>query len=278
MRIRPQAKSDFPSTLSPIVDFILRGSMGLVLSGILFVSSVSAADAEKAEADVGDNSAEKAEEGEDVLAGHSFHGEAFNEGPRQSAYLMGGTGDVSFPVTTNVVEAQAFFDQGIGQLHGFWYFEAERSFRQVAKLDPDCAMAYWGMAMANVGNEKRAIEFIQEAVERKEKASRREQLWIDGLNDYLASKGDDKEAAKRDYLRSLETIIHEFPDDVEAKAFLAVRIWQFKNDLPISSHQAVDAILDQVFAANAMHPAHHYRIHLWDREKPVRALESAARG
>ena len=278
MRIRPQAKSDFPSTLSPIVDFILRGSMGLVLSGILFVSSVSAADAEKAEADVGDTSAEKAEEGEDVLAGHSFHGEAFNEGPRQSAYLMGGTGDVSFPVTTNVVEAQAFFDQGIGQLHGFWYFEAERSFRQVAKLDPDCAMAYWGMAMANVGNEKRAIEFIQEAVERKEKASRREQLWIDGLNDYLASKGDDKEAAKRDYLRSLETIIHEFPDDVEAKAFLAVRIWQFKNDLPISSHQAVDAILDQVFAANAMHPAHHYRIHLWDREKPERALESAARG
>ena len=192
MRIRPQANCDFPSMLSPILDPILRGSMGFVLTAILGVLCLSAEDAEKAEADVGDNSAENAEDSEDVLAGHSFHGEAFNEGPRQGAYLMGGTGDVSFPVTTDVVEAQAFFDQGIGQLHGFWYFEAERSFRQVAKLDPDCAMAYWGMAMANFGNEKRATEFIQEAVERKEKASRREQLWIDGLNDYLGSKDEDR--------------------------------------------------------------------------------------
>jgi hypothetical protein len=66
----------------------------------------------------------------------------------------------------------------------------------------------------------------------------------------------------------LEEIIHEHPDDIEAKAFLVVRLYQFKNDLPIASHQAVDAILDQVFALNPMHPAHHYRIHLWDRENP----------
>src|SRR6185369_17215648 len=70
-----------------------------------------------------------------VLAGHSYHGEVFNEGPRQKAYLMGGTGDVSFPVTTKSPEAQQFFNQGLGQVYGFWYFEAERSFRQVAALD-----------------------------------------------------------------------------------------------------------------------------------------------
>ena len=82
-------------------------------------------------------------------AGHSAHGEAFNEGPRQKAYLMGTTGAVDFAVSTVNAEARKFFNQGVGQLHGFWYFEAERSFRQVAAIDPECAMAYWGMAMAN---------------------------------------------------------------------------------------------------------------------------------
>src|SRR5262245_6419154 len=63
--------------------------------------------------------------------GHSIHGEAFDEGPRQAAYLMPGMPQLDFPVTTTNLEAQKFFDQGVGQLHGFWYFEAERSFRQV---------------------------------------------------------------------------------------------------------------------------------------------------
>ncbi len=82
-------------------------------------------------------------------AGHSGHGEALNKGPRQAAYLMGNTGNVSFPITTHSSEAQAFFNQGVGQLHGFWYLEAERSFRQVLKLHPEHPMAYWGIAMAN---------------------------------------------------------------------------------------------------------------------------------
>src|SRR5262249_10260321 len=70
------------------------------------------------------------------------HGETFDDGPRQAAYLMPGMGKVSFPVTTEKPEAQAFINQGVGQLHSFYYFEAERSFRQVARIDPDCAMAY----------------------------------------------------------------------------------------------------------------------------------------
>jgi peroxiredoxin/tetratricopeptide (TPR) repeat protein len=224
------------------------------------------------------NDAEKEKEDIEVLAGHSFHGEAFNEGPRQKAYLMGGTGNVDFPVTTKCKDAQAFFNQGIGQLHGFWYFEAERSFRQVALLDPDCAMAYWGMAMANVSNEKRAPGFIAEAVKRKEGVTPRERLWIEGLDEYIKGAKKNAKSAKQKFIKKLEQIIFEYPDDIEAKAFLVVRLWQFKRDLPISSHLAVDAILDQIFAANPMHPAHHYRIHLWDYEKPERAITSAARG
>lgn len=101
-------------------------------------------------------SADETDESEELLAGHSHQGEAFNEGPRQAAYLMGGTGNVDFVVTTTSDEAQAYFNQGVGQLHGYWYFEAERSFRQAAKIDPECAMAYWGMAQANIKNEERA--------------------------------------------------------------------------------------------------------------------------
>lgn len=251
--------------------YLILGSF-FYLSATLFITNISAQESKEREEDSPSGS-------ENILAGHSFHGEAFNEGPRQGAYLMGGTGNVSFEVTTDIALAQQFFNQAIGQLHGFWYFEAERSFRQVAKLDNNCAMAYWGMAMANQGqNAKRAAGFIKEAIKRKEGVTRREQLWIDGLDTYLKAKKKNDKNAKREYIRHLEEIIHEFPDDIEAKAFLAVHLWQFNGALPISSHQAVDSILDQVFDLNPMHPAHHYRIHLWDREKPERALGSAARG
>ncbi len=83
------------------------------------------------------------------LAGHSAHGETFNEGPRQKPYVMSGCGDVHLPIRCERKGTQAWFDQGVAQLHGFRHFEAERSFRQVAALEPGRSMAYWGMAMAN---------------------------------------------------------------------------------------------------------------------------------
>jgi hypothetical protein len=264
-------------------------------------------------------------------AGHSMHGEAFNEGPRQAAYLMAGTGDVHFPVTTKSPEAQRFFDQGIGQLHGFWYFEAERSFRQVALLDPDCGMAYWGMAMANLNQRERAAGFMRQALQHRKYASAKERQWIDGLAAYYqvlepaakseaqpatstedkseypsepaampvistqdaeapmkepggkqpkkpaATERDEKRLA-RELVRNLEEIVASDRQDIEATAFLVTQLWQnTRNGLPITSHLANDALLDRVFAASPMHPAHHYRIHLWDTEKAERALASAAR-
>ena len=216
------------------------------------------------------------------LPGHSLHGEAFDDGPRQQASFMANTGNVRFTVTTTVPDAQQFFDQGVGQLHGFLYYEAERSFRQVAKLDPNCAMAYWGMAMANINNEKRAKELIRIALEKKDLASSREQSWITSLATFY--KGDDTFDARCKYIRDLESLVQDQPHDVEAKAFLVFQIWKNsswtdssgKKSLLISSYQAVDALLDQIFQIAPMHPAHHYRIHLWDDEKPARALISAS--
>ncbi|HEV7404535.1 MAG TPA: hypothetical protein VGO11_16460, partial [Chthoniobacteraceae bacterium] len=220
---------------------------------------------------------EPAAPGSKSAPGHSSHGEAFNEGPRQKAELMTGTGDVHFPVTTKNELAQKFFDQGVGQLHGFWNFEAERSFRQVAALDPDCAMAYWGMTQANSGNVKRAAEFIKSAVKLKDKASRREQLWIDSLADFYADPKRPDRDRRMAVVRTLERLSYEFPDDLEAKAFLVLRIWDNEDHgIPISSKQSVDALAMQVLAANPNHPIHHYIIHLWNGEDDRRALLSAA--
>lgn len=214
----------------------------------------------------------------EILAGHSIHGGAFNEGPRQKAYLMGGTGNVQFPVTTKSEEAQAFVNQGIGQLHGFWYLEAERSFRQAAAIDPDCAMAYWGAAMATYENRKRAKGFIDEAVKRKDSATDREKQYIAALESYFSDKQKNKAKRAQKLLKDLESIVIDYPDDVEAKAFAAHRIWlNGREGIPVSSYVATDSLIQDILAVEPLHPSHHYTIHLWDYRKPERALQAAAR-
>lgn len=215
-----------------------------------------------------------------LAPGHSAHGQAFNEGPRQPAYLMAGMPQIDFPITTTNALAQKFFNQGVGQWHGFWFLESERSFRQAAVLDPNCAMAYWGMAMANFPATNRAPEFIAEAVKRKDQASPREQLWIGALAEFFKDPKRDEKERRREYVRALEQIVTDFPGDIEAKAFLVFHIWDngYKGH-PIGSAQAVESLLKEILAVQPMHPVHHYRVHLWDGEKDpvaIRALPSAA--
>jgi len=252
---------------------------------------------------------------DDLLEGHSGHGEAFNEGPRQAAYLLDNPDSVHFPVTVANDELQRFFDQGVGHLHGFWYLEAERSFRHVAAEDPDCAMAYWGMAMANLGNPERAAKFARVAWLRRGLVSERERLYIDAIARFYEVEGpeepapdepqdedtdaqdddpltratqeaaDEARRAERErwkeraarLVQDYEEIVWEYPDDIEAKALLANRLWlNGRYGLEISSRHANDALLQQVFAREPMHPAHHYRIHLWDRpEWAERVVDSA---
>ena len=217
-----------------------------------------------------------------TLEGHSVHGEVFNEGPRQAAYLMDGMGIVQFPVTTSNSEARQFVEQGVAQLHGFWYFESERSFRQAAMLDPDCAIAYWGMAMSNRKNDDRAKGFIKEAMDRKDKASKREQLYIQAFDRYINAKsGNDEEKKKRSerYVSDLEDLIMDFPEDIEARAFLCEFFWSARSEgLKTVSYLTIDALIQDVLDVEPLHPVHHYRIHLWDTKKAEKALESAALG
>ncbi len=245
----------------------------LHIAALLFsVSSVAAQEPDKPTAPASEaNPATPA-------AGHSLHGESFNEGPRQAAVILPGQGEVNFPVTTTSSDAQRFVNQGVAQLHTFYYLEAERSFRQAAKLDPNCVMAYWGMALANTNNAKRAKGFLKEAFEKAalNKITPREQLYLDALN-AKHKEGGDAKSHRQGMLGHLETIVQDYPDDLDARCWLAMAAWENSNSGDgIGSRQAVEELLRSVERAAPMHPGmHHYRIHLWDNSKSAMAEKSA---
>ncbi len=209
----------------------------------------------------------------DPKPGHSMRGHAFDEGPRQKPWKMDGIGKVHFPITTSVPEVQEWFDQGVALLHGFWFYEAERSFRWCVKLDPECAMAYWGLALSTERSEGRADPFLAEAAKRKNAVSERERLWIEAWVDaqapWLAGRFEKKpesaasgpaaDGPEKKLIERLEHIVLRYPDDLEAKAFyLLASLWT-------GSRIANEALIQQVLEQAPEHPgAHHYRIHNWD--------------
>ena len=132
------------------------------------------------------------EAAEDDLSrlGHSQHGEAFDEGPRSKPWKMKGIGKSHFPITHTDPEVQQWFDQGNTLLHTYWYFEAERAFRWCLKLDPDNAMAYWGLARSSF---KRQWEFLEQAIRLKDTVTERERMYIEAWENAFTpdTPGDD---------------------------------------------------------------------------------------
>jgi len=215
----------------------------------------------------------------------------FDPWPTRRAFLAGGWGTgVHFTVSLDGSEARALFDQGIMQLHGLAHFEAERSFRQVAALEPSCAMAYWGVALANVGNPDRAAHFVEEAVRRRHLASPKERRLVDALAGFyevseVAPKAeavegvgfDVYEVPKRSFRRGFqerssrllaawEAILGSAPDDIEIAALVVRQIWLnavSKALVGPELHRQVARareLLTRIFARSPRHPAHFYRL------------------
>ena len=211
--------------------------------------------------------------------GHSQHGVAYDVGPRQRPWKMTGIGSAPFPVTTSVPEVQEWFDQGNALLHSFSYYEAERAFRWCAKLDPDCAMAYLGLARSVPYARDRAAEFMKQAVARKDGVSKREARWIEAFAKTWLPSLDKPDPARpgwnatsAELAAAMQDILVDDPSDIEAKCIYALNIFGRSSDF------AVDAVLQQVLAVAPEHPgAIHYRIHVWDsREHGRIALDSCA--
>ncbi|MSU37186.1 MAG: redoxin domain-containing protein [Pedosphaera sp.] len=217
--------------------------------------------------------------GAEDAPGHSRHGTAFDSGLRQRPWRMEGIGHSHFPITTKVPEVQEWFDQGNTLLHSFWVEEAERSFRWCLKLDPECAMAYWGLARTGLNwstrgpldtpKLRRYLDFLNEAIRRQNTVSPRERMFIEAWA--AAFTGAAKDRGKL-LARELQRLVLKFPDDIEAKALFALFSIESGNAL------GTELVLRQVLEQEPDHPgAHHYRIHNWDGVAPEQGLLSCQR-
>ncbi len=140
-------------------------------------------------------------------------------------------GTLRFPVTTRSPAAQRYFNQGFALLYGFNHQEAIRSFRSAAHLDPDCAMAYWGIAYASgphvnrpmsPEDTTRAWQALQQARLAQAGAAPREQAYIRALSArYQEQHAEDRSALDRAFAEAMRAVVTEYPDDVEARVILA---------------------------------------------------------
>lgn len=212
--------------------------------------------------------------------GHSKHGTAFDSGMRSRPWKMPGIGSAPFPVTSKNREVQTWFNQGNALLHSFWFEEAERSFRWCLKLDPDCAMAYWGLTQVGInwfslsaygsgpqeGN--RYVAFLKEAVARKDKASDRERMYIETWEKAVLTKNP---RPVQTVITGLKAIVAKYPNDVEAKALLG--LYSIGETAPAKNGD----LITEVLAASPKHPgAHHANIHNWDGINSEKAIASSA--
>jgi peroxiredoxin/cytochrome c-type biogenesis protein CcmH/NrfG len=211
----------------------------------------------------------------DDKPGHSRHGSAFDTGLRQKPWRMEGIGQAHFPITTKVPEVQEWFDQGNALLHSFWYEEAERSFRWCLKLDPDCAMAYWGLArtglswstgLSDIPDIKRYRDFLKEAVRRQDSVTPRERMYIRAWDEAMRMDMPERVTTLN---RKLHELVLAFPDDVEARTLLAM--FSIGMGGPLGTEMIVRDVLRQA----PDHPgAHHTRIHNWDGKFAEQAIPS----
>lgn len=120
------------------------------------------------------------------------------DGPIDNFYPSGKAGKLSHPVSTNNLQAQQFFDQGLTFFYGFDSESAMRSFHQASRADPGLAMAYWGVALAAGGDlnipisvpcMQLARQQIQAAYDLRGKASPQERLYIEALAKRYAIPG-----------------------------------------------------------------------------------------
>jgi tetratricopeptide (TPR) repeat protein len=189
-----------------------------------------------------------------------------------------GIGDSHFEITTKSAKAQTYFEQGFNLLHCFWDCEAYRAFKEAARLDPNAAMAYWGIAEA-VANYP-AMEDIKKAALEKaqalmEKASDHEQYYI-----RAQQVQQDEDDGPKDYRAEMEALIDKYPDDIDAKLLLAIHLdydYAKKDGRPQDDAIYARMLVQDVLAGHPNNAAaHHYRIHILEASAhPQDALPDA---
>lgn len=197
-------------------------------------------------------------------------------------------GQVHFPVSCGPAVQQRF-DRAVAMLHSFWYDEAEREFAAASRIDPNCAMPYWGIAMTyyhplweQPGPEslKKGGEAVRKARSLRAKTER-ERDYIEALALFYRDweKTDHRTRALA-YERAMERLHRRYPQDREAEIFYALAILGSASpaDKTYANQKKAGAMLEKLFAEFPNHPGvAHYLIHAYDYPELARQALPAAR-
>ncbi|HET6970210.1 MAG TPA: hypothetical protein VFH92_03705, partial [Phenylobacterium sp.] len=193
------------------------------------------------------------------------------EADKPGAPVFKGMGDWTMKVTATP-PAQRFFDQGVNLMFGFNHAEAIRSFREAARLDPDCAMCWWGVSMAlgsniNLPMPDDAIPpawaALQKAQALAPKVSPRERDWIAALaKRYAPEKSPDRAKLNEAFAQAMGELARKYPDDLDAQTFWAEAMmdtqpwdyWQADAVTPKGHGAEIVATLEKVIAKSPNHP------------------------
>ena len=219
---------------------------------------------------------------------------------RAGAPLFEGMGDYHMPITTADPDAQRYFDQGMVLAFGFNHAESIRSFRAAQTLDPQCAMCFWGEALAtgpniNVTNNGKAVMAPAERVSARaaidvalaliDGITPKEQDWIRALDARYDGQSDtSRDPLDRAWADALAVMAERYPDDttvasVYAEALMNTMPWDYwgPDGEAKPDTQAVIASLEAVMAADPNHPlALHLYIHALEASSNAAKAEAAA--
>jgi hypothetical protein len=188
-----------------------------------------------------------------------------------------------------------FFDQGVDLLFGFNHAEAIRSFREGARLDPDCAMCWWGVAFAlgtniNLPMPADAVapawQALQKARALEPKASPEEREWIEALSArYAKDPKADRKPLDEAFAQAMGKLWRAHPDDLDAGVFYAEAMmdtqpwdyWQADGVTPKGHAKEVVSTLEGIIKRAPEHPgALHLYIHAVEATTTPQRAEAAA--
>jgi len=184
-------------------------------------------------------------------------------------------GTVHFATSCNET-AQRRFDRGMRYQHSFWYRESKEIFEDVLKADPECGIAYWGIALSFLNNPHippppsnlpLGLAAIQKAKAVGAK-TQRERDFIDALLVFYTDYDKIPHGARvQSYLKAIEALAQRYPQDDEAQLFygITLNVAASPNDKTYSNQLKGAAILEGIFRRQPRHPGiAHYLIHLYD--------------
>jgi len=214
---------------------------------------------------------------------------------KPGAPVFHGLGDHHHPISTGNRRTQMLFDQGVKLLFGFNHAEAIRSFREAARLDPDCAMCWWGVAFAlgpniNLPMGADAVKPAWQALGRAQaleaKASPEERVWIDALaTRYSPDPKADRKALDRAFAAAMGAVWRAWPGDLDAGVFYAEAMmdtqpwdyWQADGVTPKGHGGEIVSTLEAILARAPDHPgAAHLYIHAVEASTTPQRAEAAA--